>query len=102
VGEVFVVQHAAPCGERLVRGEDHGTLLPVSVVDDVKEHVRGIGAVRQIADLVDNQDAGLKIGRQRIGESAAPKRCRQVVNQLGGCNEERVGAVLNRAVGNRD
>jgi hypothetical protein len=37
------MQHTAPAGERFVRCENHGALVPVSVVDDVKQHVRGIG-----------------------------------------------------------
>jgi hypothetical protein len=54
VCEVFVVQHTPPPGERCVRGDDHRPLPAMSIVDDVEEHVGGIGAVREIADLVDD------------------------------------------------
>ena len=43
--EVVVVQHGAPRFERLVGGEDHRALALVPIVDDVEEHVGGIGAV---------------------------------------------------------
>ena len=52
VRQVFVMQHAAPSRERLVRGEDHRPLLPVTIVHDVEEHVGGIRSVREISHFV--------------------------------------------------
>ena len=51
--EVLVVQHAAPRRHAFIRREDHRALLPVSIVDDVEEHVRRVGAVGEIAHFVD-------------------------------------------------
>jgi hypothetical protein len=45
LGKILVMEHAAPGAESLVRGEDHGALAAVSIVDDVEEHVCGVGAI---------------------------------------------------------
>lgn len=37
-------------------------------VDDVKEQVCGIRAVREIADLVDDQDGWMRVDLQRLRE----------------------------------
>jgi hypothetical protein len=50
--QILIVEHTAPAGERLVGREDHRTLLPMTIIDDVEEHVRRVGAVREIAHLV--------------------------------------------------
>jgi hypothetical protein len=34
-------------------------MSPVTLVDDVKEHVRGVGAVREIAHFIDDEDRGV-------------------------------------------
>jgi hypothetical protein len=52
VREVFVMQHAPPLVQRFIRGEDHRALLPMPIVDDVKEHIGGVGAAREVADFV--------------------------------------------------
>lgn len=54
LGEVLVVQDAAPAFKGLIGGEDHGASAPVPLVDDMEEHVGGIGPVREIADLIDD------------------------------------------------
>ena len=56
VGEILVVQHVAPRGERFVGGEDHRALLPMAIVDDMEEHVRSIGPVREVPHFVDDND----------------------------------------------
>lgn len=55
LGEVVVVQRVAPSLRMLVGGEQHGAPLDVTVVDEVVEDVRRIGAVREVANLVDDQ-----------------------------------------------
>src|SRR2546422_2342880 len=75
VCEIFIVQHTAPSWERLVRCEDHRALFPVTIVDDVEEHVGGVRAVREVADLVADEDAGMNVGSQGIGEPPAAKGC---------------------------
>jgi hypothetical protein len=59
--EVFVVEHAAPRRECEVRREDHSALLSMPIVDDVEEHIGGVSAVREIADLVDDEYAGVNV-----------------------------------------
>ena len=69
-GEVGVVQDAPPGGARLVRREDHGPLVQVPVVDDLKEDVGGIRAVAEIADLVDHEHGRVRVGGQDRAELA--------------------------------
>lgn len=49
VGEVLVMEHAAPGAERLVSGEEHGPAPAVAIIDDVEEHVGRVGAVGEVA-----------------------------------------------------
>lgn len=51
--EVGVVKHPAPFGQRLVGRHDHRPLSQMALVDDVEEHVGGVGAVGEIPELVD-------------------------------------------------
>jgi hypothetical protein len=74
VRQVFVVQHASPPCERFVRREDHRPLLAMSIVHHVEEHVGGIGAVREIADLIDHQYGRMDIARERLGQPTGAKR----------------------------
>ena len=69
----------------------------------MEEHVGGIGALREIADFVDDEDRRMRVVPQGLRELAGAKRRREIVDQGGGCCEEGVEAVLNRAVrdGNR-
>lgn len=67
--EVLVMKNAAPGLRRLVRGEDHRALLEVARVDDVEEHVRGVGPVGEVADLVANEDVGSRVERYCIAHS---------------------------------
>src|SRR2546427_12459338 len=53
LGEILVVEHAAPGIGMLVAGEDHRAAAAMAGVDDVVEHVGRVGAVGEIADLVE-------------------------------------------------
>ena len=101
-GEVFVVQHAPPGIERFVRREDHRALVPMAIVDDVKEHVGSVRAVGKIPDFVDDQDGRMRVRRQPLRESAAAKGIRQIVDQFRRGDKPRIKAVLNGAIGNGD
>ena len=79
VREILVVQHAPPCFERFVRREDHRAMASMTFIDDMKQHVRRIGAVREVAHLVDYQDGGMCVRRQRVRELAGPKGGRHQV-----------------------
>ena len=43
--EIFVMQDLAPFAERFVRGEDHGSLSQMALVNHMKQHVRSIRTV---------------------------------------------------------
>jgi hypothetical protein len=53
--EIVVMEHTPPGGERLVGREDHGPLLPMPIVDNVKRACWRRRTVGEIADLVDDQ-----------------------------------------------
>ncbi len=72
------------------------------MIDDMEEHVGGVGAVREIADLVDHQQIGLRVQRERVDELAPSTGTREVVDELGGRGKERVEAVLDGPVRDRD
>ena len=59
LGAIRVVQHARPCRQELVGGEDHRAVMQIAIVDHLEEHVRGVRAVAEIADLIDGQDAAV-------------------------------------------
>jgi hypothetical protein len=79
LGEVLVVEHAAPGRQQLV--EDQGPPVQVAVVDHLEEHVRGVGAVARIADLVDHEDVRVSVAGQHVPDLAGPCRTRQVVDR---------------------
>src|SRR5687767_3608374 len=88
LSEVLVVEDTAPRVERLVGGEDHGPLAAVPVVDDVEEHVGRVGAVGEVADLVHDEQGGMRVRKECLGEAAAAAGSGEVVDQLGGGGEE--------------
>ena len=96
------MQDAAPGTERFVRREDHRTLLEVALVDDVEEHVRRVGAVREIADLVDHEHVRMRVDCKRLTQASVAARTRQFVDQRGCGDEERIEAVLDGAIRDRD
>ena len=63
----------APGVERLVGGEDHRALALVAVVDDVEEHVGGVGAVGEVADFVDDEDVRVDVACERVGQAPLRK-----------------------------
>jgi len=81
-GEVFIVQHAPPGIERCVRREDHGALVSMAIIDDVEEHVGGVGAVGKIPDFIDDGHGRMRVRRQPLSEASAPKRVRQIIDEF--------------------
>lgn len=65
---------------------------------DVEEHVGRVGAVAEIANSIDDEDAGMRVRRQGIRELGGAKGRGEVVNQGRGGREEGVEAVLNRSI----
>ena len=76
LGEVVVVQHLAPALRVLVRREDHRAPLDVTLVDDVEEHVGGVVAVREVADLVDDEHVRFEVARERFAKPTVTTRAR--------------------------
>jgi hypothetical protein len=52
-----VAEHLPPAAEALVAGEDHGTALEAAA-DELEEEVGASAVDRQVADLVDDEQAG--------------------------------------------
>ena len=73
----------------------------MAIIDDVEEHVRGVGAIREIAHFVDDQHTKMNVGGQRIGEPATAECGGEFIDQFGGSHEARVEAVLDRSIRNR-
>src|SRR5688572_25545379 len=84
LSKILIVEHAPPCFQRFVGRKDHRPTAAMSFVDDVKEHVCGIRAVREVADLVDDQDGWMRVDLQRFRELSLAKRGRKIVNEGGG------------------
>ena len=79
LGQIRVVEDAAPGGERLVGRQDHGAAMQVAVVDDLEEDVRRIDAVAEIADLIADEDTGMRVAGQDLAEATVPTGPGQVV-----------------------
>lgn len=54
----------------------------MAIIDDVEEHVGGVSAVREIADFIDDEDIGMRVRRQRVGEAPRRKGRREIVDEL--------------------
>ena len=55
------------CGV-LVGGEDHRAPFDMPFVDDVEQHVRGVVAVGEVADLVDDQHVRPHVARHGFAQ----------------------------------
>ena len=101
-GEVVIVEHGTPLFELLVGREDHGSVLQVPLVDDMEQHVRRVGAVGEVSDLVDDKHIGPRVGGERLAHAPLATRGRKVVDERCSGDEERVEPVLDRSVGEGD
>jgi len=54
--QIGVVKDPSPVVHWLVGGEDHRSVAKMPIVDHVVEHVGGLGTVREISDLIDDED----------------------------------------------
>jgi len=102
LGEIRVVEHQAPCGKRLVGGEQHRPAMQVTLVDDLEHEVGGVAADGQVTDLVDYEHRSVRVARERSGQLAAPGRHGERLDHLGGAGEQRLVAVLDGAIGDGD
>lgn len=74
-GQIGVVEHPPPIVDRLVCGEEHRPFAQGPIVDHVVEHVGGLGAVGEIAHLVDHQDVRMRVAPRgpRAGALSDPR-----------------------------
>jgi hypothetical protein len=72
--------------------------MQVAVVDDVEEDVSGVRAIAEIADLVDDEHVGMRVGRQRVPEAAPAGGQRELGDERRRRGERGIEAILNRAV----
>jgi hypothetical protein len=89
LGEIRVVEDAAPSPQRLVGGEDQRPTVQMAVVHDLEQDVRGVGAIAEITHLVNDQDVRVGVRRQHVPQLADPRRARQLVDERRGCGEAR-------------
>lgn len=102
LGEIGVVEDPAPGAERLVRGEEHRAVMQVPLVDDVEEDVGRVGAVGEVAHLVDDEHVGVGVGGQDVAEAVLAAGGGQLVDEGRDGGEARLEAVLDGAVGEGD
>ena len=87
-----VAEHAAPLLEALVRGEHRGGAL-VAGVDQLEEQDRAVLGDRQVADLVDHQQCGMRQHLEAARQVARRLRLHERLDQV------REGAVVDAASG---
>ena len=68
----------------------------------MEEHIRRIGAVREIPHFVDQEYGRVNVPREHVGELSISTRGGEFVDELGRGDTERIEAVLNGAISNRD
>jgi len=103
LGQVVVMENGTPCDEwRLVGGEEERPSAQVTIVDNVEQHVGGVGPVGEVADLVDDEDVGVDVLGQGLAQPALAAGGGEIVDEFSGSGEERRGAVLDGAVSDGD
>jgi len=102
LGEIVVMKDGTPALRMLVRGEDHRALLDVTLVDNVEQDVGRVIAVGQVADLIDEEHVRLEVVGKRLAQPPLLGRRREVLDELGAVHEQRLEAVLERAIGDGD
>ena len=70
----------------------------IAPADDLKEEIRGVRVIGQIADLIDRQDVRTSVGAQATLESACGVLSVQIEQQVGGGDKERGVAGQDRLV----
>ena len=75
IREVRIMEHVSERGQGLVGADEDGTTSQVALVDDEIEHVGRVVGVRELAELVDDQDVGVDVkfeGRTAWGLLSQP------------------------------
>ena len=74
----------------------------MALVHDVVEDVRGVGAVGEVSDFVDDEYVRRHVGDERVGELTVARGDGEFFDELGSSDEERVETVLDRSIGDGD
>ena len=67
-----IAEDLAPFGEAAIGGEDHRPFF-VAGVDELEEEVGAAGGDRQVADLVDDEQAGAAVEAELLGQPQASR-----------------------------
>jgi hypothetical protein len=59
--QVLVVQHAAPMLEGFVGRDDTSGDVVDAAIDDMEDHIRRIGTVREVAHFIDDEDSRMRL-----------------------------------------
>ena len=102
IGEIVVVKDSAPTTRMFIGREDHRATSDVAIVDDVIEDVRGIVAVGEVADFIDDEHVRLDVASERFVHATLATRGRELFDESGSGREERIETVLHRAIRERD
>jgi hypothetical protein len=102
LGKILVVKNLSPGGGGLVGGEDHRAFSTMAIVDHVEEHVGGVGPVGEIADFVDDEQRRVSVCNEGVSKTSLAKGRRELVDELGSSDEERIESVLDGAVSDGD
>jgi hypothetical protein len=96
------VEDGPPGSKGLVGGDHDGAAFEVAAVDDLEEHVSRVHGVGQVAEFVHDEDVGVGVEVQRLGEGAAGGGLGELGDEVVGVGEECLGAVLDGSVGDGD
>ena len=99
LGEVRIMEDSSPRGQRFVCREDHGPAVQMPIVDDLEEHVRRVGPVAEVADLVDDEDVRVRVDGQDVAQLPTPRGAGEVVDERRRRREDGLEAVLDGSVG---
>src|SRR5712691_4845250 len=99
--ENVVAEDLAPLPDELVGGDEKAALL-VAASDELEEEMRRSLLEGQIAELVDDQELGLGVEGELVGELAVELGAGERTEQRGGAGEEYGMARLDDGASERD
>ena len=70
IRKVRVVEDASPGLEVFVGGEEHGAGFEVALVHDVEQNVGRVRPIGEVADLITDEDVGLRVANESRVELA--------------------------------
>ena len=97
----FVVQDLSPLLEALVRG-DHGRGMLVASVDELEEQDGAAAGDREVADLVHDQERGVREGFEPVVEATGCLGLFKRVDEVGQRSVVDPAAALGRGDGQTD